>query len=170
MLLETELLKSDHNKAAFDCGIEVLDRYIKEQAKQDVKRKLAVCFVLIEAEDGQKKVKGYYTLSSEGIPRELIPKHFQNKFPPSYKSIPTTLLGRLARDKQIKSKRVGEFLLLDALFKAYESAKVVASFAVVVDPIDENAKNFYKKYGFELLPDSGRMFIPMATINQLFQG
>ena len=40
--------------------------------------------------------------------------------------------------------------------------------AVVVDPIDESAKNFYKKYGFIMLPDSEKMFLPMETIATLF--
>jgi hypothetical protein len=40
--------------------------------------------------------------------------------------------------------------------------------AVIVDPIDEEAINFYRKYGFILLPGSGKMFISMETISGLF--
>jgi hypothetical protein len=40
--------------------------------------------------------------------------------------------------------------------------------AVVVDPIDEDAVRFYQKYGFILLPDSGKMFLPMNIIARLF--
>lgn len=39
--------------------------------------------------------------------------------------------------------------------------------AVVVDPINEKAVDFYKKYGFEQLPDSEKMFLPMKVIEQL---
>ncbi|MDA3818254.1 MAG: hypothetical protein PF486_12805 [Prolixibacteraceae bacterium] len=39
--------------------------------------------------------------------------------------------------------------------------------AVVVDPINEKAFDFYSKYGFEQLPDSERMFLPMKVIGQL---
>ncbi|ELR69316.1 hypothetical protein C900_05157 [Fulvivirga imtechensis AK7] len=39
--------------------------------------------------------------------------------------------------------------------------------AVVVDPISENAVKFYEKYGFEQLPDSEKMFLPMNVIRQL---
>jgi len=169
MEYQTENLESSHHREDFYCGKEPLDSYIKRQASQDVKRKLAVCFVIIQIEDNLDKVKGYYTLSIDGISRDLIPTKFQKKFPKTYQSIPTTLIGRLARDKNFNGKRVGEFLLLDALYKCHISAKSIASFAVVVDPIDEEAVSFYEKYGFELLPDSERMFLPMKTVNQLFE-
>jgi len=32
-----------------------------------------------------------------------------------------------------------------------------------------SSREFYTKYGFAPLPDSNRMFLPMATIEQLFQ-
>lgn len=169
MEYQTENLKSSHHREDFSCGKEPLDNYIKKQASQDAKRKLAVCFVIIQHEDNLNKVKGYYTLSNEGLPRELIPTKYQKKFPRTYEFIPTTLIGRLARDKHFKGNRVGEFLLLDALYKCHISAKSIASFSVVVDPIDDDAKAFYEKYGFELLPDSERMFLPMKTVNQLFE-
>ncbi|MFV0553590.1 MAG: hypothetical protein ACK5LR_02690 [Mangrovibacterium sp.] len=39
--------------------------------------------------------------------------------------------------------------------------------AVVVDPINDLAVDFYKKYGFEQLPTSGKMFISMKIIAQI---
>jgi len=58
--------------------------------------------------------------------------------------------------------------LIDALSRSYEISKSVGSFAVVVDPLDEDAEKFYFKYGFILLPDSSKMFLPMKTIGKLF--
>ena len=59
--------------------------------------------------------------------------------------------------------------MIDALKRSYETAIAsIASMAVIVDPIDENAVRFYSKYGFILLPGSGRMFISMSTVEQLF--
>jgi hypothetical protein len=60
-------------------------------------------------------------------------------------------------------------LLIDALSRCYEISKSVESFAVVVDPLDEEAENFYTKYGFILLPDSCKMFLPMETVRKLFK-
>lgn len=169
MELQTENLKSSHFRKDFNCGHEILDNYLMKQVNQDIKKKLSVCFVIAEKEDEKNVVKGYYTLSNYGIPREMIPPENEKKFPRAYKTIPTTLLGRLARDKDFNGKRAGEFLLLDALHKCHETSMQIASFAVIVDPIDDNAKSFYEKYGFKTLPDSEKMFLPMHTVNQLFQ-
>ncbi len=54
--------------------------------------------------------------------------------------------------------------------KGYEvSLKSIGSMAVIVRPTDENAEKFYLKYGFVKLPDSGKMFLSMKTIAQLFR-
>lgn len=163
----TENLNSTHRKKEFSCGKDMLDDYLHKQANQDIKRKLSACFVLNDKESDL--LKGYYTLANNSIPQELIPSEFQKKLPSSYKSIPTTLLGRLAIDNRFQKQGVGKLLLVDALKKSYEISKSIGSFAVVVDPIDEDAERFYDKYGFIKLPDSGKMFLPMNTIKRLFE-
>ncbi len=168
MEFKSELLDSSHDRPDFSCGKDALDHYIRHQVSQDVKRKLAVCFVVADKNKASNKVIGYFTLSNGGIPRETVPEKYQKNFPIAYQSIPTTLIGRLARDQSAVGKRIGEFLLIDALFKCYNSAKTVASFAVIVDPIDDDARSFYAKYGFLTLPDSQRMFLSMKKVNELF--
>lgn len=163
----TEVLNKSHVCDDFTCGEELLDNYLKRQASQDVRKKLAACFVLIKKETNV--IQGYYTLSNNSIPQELIPEDFKKHFPKSYHSIPATLLGRLAVDKNFMGQGIGELLLVDALKKSYEISKVIGSYAVVTDPINEKAENFYLKYGFQKLPDSGKMFLPMKTISQLFE-
>lgn len=168
MKIKIEILNKSHYRKDFNCGNEVLNNYLKKQASQDVKKKLAVCFVYVELDDKIEYVKGYFTLSNYGISRALIPENLSNKFPRSYLTIPTTLIGRLARDLNCRQSRVGESLLINALHKAYQSSLKLASYAVVVDAIDDNAINFYEKYGFKLL-DSKKLFLPMGTIIKLFE-
>ena len=159
------LLSDTHAKERFSCGKPMLDDYLHKQAKQDVKRKLSACFVL--SDDGTE-IKGYYTLSNSSIPRLQLPESIIRKLP-SYKDLPVTLLGRLAVDNKFRGQRLGEKLLIDALKRSFDAASnSTASMAIIVDPIDEEATNFYFKYGFILLPDSGRMFLPMKTVEQLF--
>lgn len=158
-------LNSTHNKTKFSCGQDLLDSYLHKQANQDVKRHLAACFVIV---DDNNEVKGYYTLSNASIDRELIPDDVKNKLPISYINLPVTLLGRLARDRSLKGKKLGEMLLIDALKRCYDTSLTIGSMAVIVDPIDESAKQFYLKYGFIYLPDSGKMFLAMKTISELF--
>ena len=155
-----------HRKIDFRCGNDLLDNYLHNQAKQDAKRYLSVCFIM--PTEGNA-IKGYYTLSNAGIDKNLLPEDLKNKLPFNYLNLPATLLGRLAVDLTFKRKGIGELLLMDALKRSYNtSLKSIASMAVVVDPIDDNAVNFYKKYGFIVLPDSGKMFLAMKTISQLF--
>jgi GNAT superfamily N-acetyltransferase len=159
-------LDPSYNKKDFKCGKELLDNYIHYQASQDAKRNLSSCFIIA---DEDNNVKGYYTLSNAGIPRELLPDYFKKSLPKSYENLPATLLGRLAIDDSIAGKGNGKLLLFDALKRSYiTSIHSIASIALIVDPIDQDAINFYEKYGFILLPDSGKMFLPMKTIAYLF--
>ncbi|MEI9918973.1 MAG: GNAT family N-acetyltransferase [Bacteroidota bacterium] len=158
-MLHTVALDSSHKKAAFSCEEQSLTDYLRKHAGQDIKRKVALCFVHA---DPDKTIKGYYTLSSDSIDRELLPEELKKKMP--YKNLPVTLLGRLARDSQFKGQGIGELLLADALKRAYQASSEVASFAVVTDPIDSKAADFYKSFGFISL-ESGRMFLTMDTIN-----
>ncbi|HRX29531.1 MAG TPA: GNAT family N-acetyltransferase [Saprospiraceae bacterium] len=163
----SEPLNSTHKKSDFSCGKEMLDKYLHRQANQDIKRKLTACFVVKEKHT--ELIKGYYTLSNNSIPLEDIQDNIRNKMPKSYTSIPTTLLGRLAIDNKFKGQGLGKLILIDALKRSFELSKIIGSFAVIVDPIDEDAERFYDKYGFLKLPDSKKMFLPMKTIGQLFQ-
>ena len=163
----SEPLNSKHKKLDFSCGKEMLDTYIQKQANQDVKRKLSACFVTNETETNL--IKGYYTLSGSSIPSEFIPDQIRKKVPKAYETIPTTLLGRLAIDARFQGKGIAKLILIDALKRSYEISKTIGSFAFVVDPIDQDAENFYNKYGFIKLPDSGKMFLPIKTISQLFE-
>ncbi len=167
MNYDTELLNISHLKQQFNCGVILLDNYLHKQANQDIKRKLAACFVLA---DNDKSVKGYYTLSNTSIERTLLPETIIKKLPPTYLHLPATLLGRLAVGSEFKGQKLGAFLLVDALKRSYDtSIKSIGSMAVIVDPIDLNAIQFYKKYGFIFLEDSGKMFLPMQTIAMLFK-
>ena len=159
-------LDSTHDKNSFSCGKDLLDNYFWKQAKQDVKRKLAACFVSIDQES--VKVKGYYTLSSNSISNDLIPDFFKKNLPNSYSSIPTILLGRLAVDKRFQGQGFGAMILIDALKRCFEISDSVGAFAVIVDPLDDAAELFYQKYGFIKLPDSGKMFLAMRTVRELF--
>jgi predicted GNAT family N-acyltransferase len=166
MALKFSLLNRQHNKNNFFSGQPLLDQYLKIQASQDVRRKLAVCFVLTK---NVKDIIGYYTLSSSGIPRTHLSHELQQIMPPAYKQLPVTLLGRLVRDLKYKGQDIGNLLLIDALKRSYEVSQMsIASMAVVTDPIDDKAAAFYANYGFIPL-QSGRMILSMGTIAKLLK-
>ena len=162
--MKIQLLQKTHSRENFTCEEDSLTEYIRKQVSQDIRKRLATCFVAI---DDEQNVIGYYTLTSESLGRELIPEKYTKQVPKNYNA-PVILLGRLARDITAKGKGLGEYLLLDALFRSYKlSNESIGAMAVVVDPIDKKAVEFYKKYGFEQLPDSEKMFLPMKVIEQL---
>lgn len=164
----TEILSDGHRKLKkeFSCGKLMLDNYLKNQASQDVKRMLSACYVSVDKETGL--IQGYYTLSNNSIPLKLVPESFKNHLPASYNSLPATLLGRLAVDDRFQGCGIGKMLLIDALSRSYGLSRMIGSFAVAVDPLDKEAEGFYSKFGFIMLPDSRKMILPMATIEQLF--
>jgi predicted GNAT family N-acyltransferase len=163
----TKILDSLADRKSFCCGNASLDHYIHEQVGQDIRRKLAVCFIVT---DNENHIKGYYTLSNDSIPMDELPEEYKMKFPKSYIHLPVTLLGRLAVDQKYQGSGLGKLLLIDALKRSYEvSLKSIGSLAVVVSPLDAEVENFYQKYGFVKLPDSGKMFLSMKTIAQLFR-
>ena len=77
-------------------------------------------------------------------------------------------MGRLAVDSKYKGQGLDKLLLIDALKRSYEISHTIDSMAVIVDPLDEEAENFYFKYGFIKLPDSVKMVLAMGTIATLF--
>lgn len=164
MKVTIKLLNKSHNRSAFECGKPLLDNYIKTQASQDVKRDLSACYVMTEEENDS--VFGYYTLSSNSIERTSFPADMIAKFPPSYGDLPTILLGRLALDKNMHGKRLGQYLLINALKRCVEVSQTIGALAVVVDPIDKQAEEFYSSYGFIFLPGSKKMFMAIKTIEE----
>lgn len=162
-----ELLQNRHDRTTFSCGKEELDTYIKRQAGQDVRRKVAVCYVLVE--NGGADVGGYYTLSAFSINLSDLPSEIAQRLP-RYPVVPATLVGRLAVDERHRGHRLGERLLMDALHRSLEQSRQIASTAVVVEAIDDEAREFYLHFDFLPFPEyRNRLFIPMQTIAALFR-
>ena len=160
-----EPLGKAHDRAAFSCGSEALDNYLKTQASQDIAKRVAACFVLTP---GGKTVAGFYTLSQYSVDLVALPEEIVKKLP-KYPEVPATLVGRLAISERFRGQGLGEFLLLDALYRCLQQSKQVASAAVVVDAKDEAAKRFYEHFGFLSLPETpNRLFLPIKTIERLF--
>jgi Acetyltransferase (GNAT) family. len=157
-------LDPSHDRTAFSCGVEPLDRYLATQAGQDMRKHVAACFVLTEG--GDPAVLGYYTLSATSLALTDLPDELARKLP-RYPVLPATLMGRLAVDCRHRGRRFGELLLLDAFARTLRSE--IATYAFVVDAKDERAQVFYEAYGFRRLPSAGRrLFLPVASIAKLF--
>ena len=163
----TVLDKAVHDRAAFQCGVESLDQYLKRQAAQDQKRSIAQVYVLIQ--EGNSQILGYYTLSSSGVDLTDLPDEQRQKLP-GYPIVPVVLLGRLAVDESCKGQRLGEWLLMDCLQRVVNLSRDLGIYALMVDALDDGAARFYQRYGFLPLPDSPlRLMLPMATLRRLVE-
>jgi len=160
-------LHADHDRRPFSCGVEALDRYLRRQAGQDARRRIAAPFLLVER--GSTTVLGYYTLSATGVNLGELPDAVSRRLP-AYPVVPATLLGRLAVDADRRGEGLGELLLIDALRRSWENSRQIASFAVVVNAKDTQAETFYRHYDFTPFPENTRkLFLPMATVAMLFE-
>ncbi len=130
-----------------------------------MKKRVAAVFVL--SSDG-KTIAGYYTLSQYSVELGEMPETSARRLP-KYPDVPATLLGRLAVSTAFRGQGLGELLLMDALHRSLALSRQVASAAVIVDAKNSQAMRFYQRYGFLELPNlPRRLFLPMATVEQLF--
>jgi ribosomal protein S18 acetylase RimI-like enzyme len=161
-----ERLGRHHDRAAFSCGEETLDTYLRQRARQDDDRNVAKAFVLYDAQDYQ--VAGYYTLSTAAVRLEDLPPETQRTLP-RYPHVPVILLGRLAIDRGYQNQHLGEILLFDALRRAFiAGTREIGAMPVIVDARHERARAFYERYGFQRFPDNEyQLFLPMRTIARL---
>jgi GNAT superfamily N-acetyltransferase len=115
---------------------------------------------------GADRIAGFYTLCASSIAPDQLPPPVRQGWPP-YEELPAFLLGRLAVDQPYHGQGLGWHLLASALRLADEIANQVAAMAVVVDALDERAKSFYRRYGFEpMIGRDRRLLIPMKRIER----
>lgn len=145
-------------KKAFNSDSEQLNRYLREQVTQDVRRRVAACFVALA--DGPR-IAGYYTLASASLLLADLAASTCKKLP-RYPTVLAIRMGRLAVDQAFKGQGLGGALLADA--RAARSG--IAAFALMVDAKNEAAAAFYRHHGIIALPDSLSLFLPLPTIQR----
>jgi GNAT superfamily N-acetyltransferase len=159
-------LAAAHDRQTFSCGAEPLDRYLRTQATQDVRRHIANCFVASPLQSNA--VAGYYTLSAASIPMAGLSAEQARKLL-RYPVLPAALIGRLAVDRSFQGRQLGAALLFDAIARAIRADAAV--FALVADAMDETAARFYRHHGFEEFSGRAlRLFLPVATAARVVEG
>lgn len=152
------LAKQD--RSGFVSSSERLDRYFQNQATQDVRRRIAVCFIATEI--ATRTIAGFYTLAAADIPVTDVPPEVTRKLP-RYPTIPAARIGRLAVDQRYHGIKLGSVLLADAAARAARSD--VAVLAMVVDAKDAAAEAFYRHHGFVAYGSSaGKLLAPLKSL------
>src|SRR5258708_28745828 len=115
------LITAQHQVAAFDCGKESLNQYLKRFALTNTAAGIARTYVTTEA--GEAVVIGYYSLAAGSVDRGNVPERVAKGIPQH--PVPVVLLARLAVDQRLQDKGLGKSLLPDALQRVVSAAAVV---------------------------------------------
>jgi GNAT superfamily N-acetyltransferase len=142
-----------HDRTSFYSGSQGLDRYFREHLSQDIRRRVANCFVAIGPSGD---IAGFYTLAATSVPLDMIAPERARRLP-RHALIPAVLLGRLAIAKVHQGKHLGAALVADALLRSAHSE--IAAHLMVVEAKDEKAARFYEHLEFERLADGGNRLV-----------
>ena len=160
--LVIEPLGKRHERAAFSCGLQELDRYLARQAGQDIRRRIARVFACTAK--GSDIILGFYTLSALAIDLSSLPEELSRKLPRH--PVPCALIGRLAIDQSVRGHGLGRMLLADAIKRTLGASDIMAIHAVIVDAKNNASKQFYEGFGFApMQEDPMRLFLPLGSIH-----
>lgn len=159
-MLRVELLDATHDRGGFDCGVEPLNRYLQQIARQHIVKGISKTFVLVdEHAAAPKPVLGFFTISLCQVLGQQVPAKWARKLP---EHIPAMRLGRLAVAQTQQGAGYGKTLLVDALHRIARVADLAGGIGLFVDAKDEAAAAFYARFGFEPTP-SGPLTLFMST-------
>ena len=159
-----EKLAKRHDRSTFGCGVVGLDEYLRRYAGQNERAGISQHFVAVAAAS-DTRVLGYYSLSAGSVNFEHIPDELRKRL--GRYPIPVAHLGRLAVEKAAQGRGLGRHLLIDAFARIVAAADVIGIHAVEVIAIDDNATQFYEKYGFTALTDDARhLYLPLSAVRR----
>lgn len=162
MIVES-LQRGKHNRLAFICGTESLDRFLHEHAHQAASKGLSKTYVAVD-EVGEAAILGYYSLTTCRVEAGELPEAVVKSLRLPRHPLPAVLIGRLAVAAGASGRGIGTGMVVDAVTRCARVAAEIGGVAIVVDAIDLRASLYYERMGFErMAPGSMRMYIPMAS-------
>ncbi|MBI5103059.1 MAG: GNAT family N-acetyltransferase [Nitrospirae bacterium] len=161
-MLKIAPLSREHDRAAFDCGVEELNAFLKATARQHGEKGLSRTFVLIES-DRAGVILGFFTLALCEITAEHLPPSFTAMYPKH--NLPAVRLARLAVSLRHQAKGYGTLLVAEAVHRTILIADQSGSIGLFVDAKNDRAGDFYKRYGFvSLAGQDNTLFLPLKTL------
>lgn len=145
------ILREDDCVESFSSGNKRIDSWLHRRARGA--RRAGTAVVYASFVDGE--LAGFYSLSSQSVIREDAGGWIARNAP---QQIPVILLGRLGVDERWQGYGLGGDLLVDAVHRSESVAEVIGARALIVDPVDERAREFYRHFGFQFIPGQARMY------------
>ncbi len=160
-MFSTERLQASHDLTQFASGNDDLDEWLRDSALPAGRSGTARTYVWV---DDKSELMAYYAINPTLVLRSDLPRSVGRGAPDA---IPGFLIGKLARHVSLRGQRIGsssigEVLLIDALSTVLAAATLAGGRVIVVDAIDDLARDFYERNGFRVLHD-GSMRLVMKT-------
>lgn len=133
-----------YETALFDCGKAPLNEFLQKHALLAQRANTARSYVALRG----IRVLGYYSLTSASIEAGSAAARI-TKGTGRYPVVSATLLARLAVDRSEAGRGLGKALLKDAFMRFLSAQEIVASRVLLVHAIDDDARQFYERFGFE---------------------
>lgn len=141
-----------HDLSEFACGNAELDDWLRRHARTATGQGTRT-YVLAD-EDG--RVVGYFAVAPHLLVRDDAPPRLARGAP---RQIPAILLAKLALDSTIHGRGLGAELLVHALDTVLAAARRAGGRVVLVDAIDDEAREFYEHHDFQQLPRQPRRLV-----------
>lgn len=146
-------LDAQHRLDNFDCGKPSLNEWLIRHARQAQGSGSAKTFIVADND----RVVGYFSLTVGQVDTLEAPERIRKgmgQYP-----IPVVILARLAVSIQDQGKGVGFGMLQDAIRRTLLIAEQAGIRAMLTHPIDEEASNFYTRFGFVTSPLSEKQLL-----------
>lgn len=161
-----ETLGRAHPRTGFSSGQVTVDNWLTRRALQNQDKHLSVTRVLI---DDEGKIAGFYTLATGQVDFGDLPAEVFRNLP--RRALPVAVLAWLGVDERYHRQGLGTRLLARALTDCHAAGSTFAFVAVIIDCIDESAKQFYQRYDFREMPGRPmRLFLPTGMLEALLRG
>lgn len=140
-----EPLAAHHDTDAFTCGVDSLDRWLKQRALKNQATGASRTFVVCEG----NRVLAYYALASSAVAAAVATGRLRRNMPDP---IPVVVLGRLAIDQSLQGQGIGRALVRDACLRVMAAADAIGIRGMLVHALSSEAQAFYEHVGFEPSP------------------
>lgn len=149
-------LDDRHDRKSFDCGDANLNIWLKQTAKQHKEKGVSSTFVTVP-HGTSVEILGFYAISLAELVNANLPAQHGKRLPTR---VPVFRLGRLATAIGHQGKRIGEFMLFDAIARTTRIADEIGGVGLAVNA-KPSAVDFYRRYGFEQMADHPQnLFLP----------
>jgi GNAT superfamily N-acetyltransferase len=142
VLSAPEPLTAAHDVSQFSCGKPTLDHWLKTRALSNQEKGFTAVLVVHE----QGRVVGYYGLAPTAVAPNILSRSIRTGQPPD--PVPCLLLGQLATDLGWAGRGIGTGLLKHALQRCVTAASLVGGRALMVNAVDVEAAEFWRRRGF----------------------